>query len=169
MRTSRASPNWSTCRASATRLPLHSLDQVRGWLERPGEGNVHLVAIFDGRIVGNGGLHRLPGRRSHAAEIGKGVHYAWTGRGIGTTILTALIDTAERWLGLRRLELTCYVDNAAALALYRRFGFEIEGTHRAYALRDGSYVDAFAMARLGGPDFATLGGHRTEGSEAVRA
>ena len=38
-------------------------------------------------------------------------------------------------------------DNAAALRLYRKFGFEIEGTHRGFALRDG-IVDAYAMARL---------------------
>ena len=47
-----------------------------------------------------------------------------------------------------RLELTVYVDNARAIALYRKFGFEVEGTHRAYALRDGAYVDALCMARL---------------------
>ena len=28
------------------------------------------------------------------------------------------------------------------------FGFEVEGTHKAYALRDGRYVDAHCMARL---------------------
>jgi putative acetyltransferase len=32
--------------------------------------------------------------------------------------------------------------------LYRRHGFVVEGTHRAYALRDGAYVDALSMARL---------------------
>ena len=35
-----------------------------------------------------------------------------------------------------------------AIALYRKFGFETEGTHRCYALRAGRYVDAYAMARL---------------------
>jgi len=35
-----------------------------------------------------------------------------------------------------------------ALRLYRNFGFEIEGTLRGYALRDGAYVDVHAMARL---------------------
>jgi putative acetyltransferase len=34
------------------------------------------------------------------------------------------------------------------VALYRQFGFEIEGTHRRYAVRDGEYVDAYSMARI---------------------
>jgi len=32
--------------------------------------------------------------------------------------------------------------------LYRKFGFETEGTHKAYALRDGAYVDPHFMARI---------------------
>jgi putative acetyltransferase len=53
-----------------------------------------------------------------------------------------------RWIGILRLELTVYTDNAAALALYRRFGFAIEGRHRGYALRDGVLADVYAMARI---------------------
>jgi putative acetyltransferase len=62
--------------------------------------------------------------------------------------MQALCDYADRWLGLRRIELQVYADNARAIALYRRFGFEHEGTHRAYALRDGQLVDSLSMARL---------------------
>jgi putative acetyltransferase len=51
-------------------------------------------------------------------------------------------------MGVLRIELTVYDDNARAIALYRKFGFEIEGRHRGYALRDGRYVDALTMARL---------------------
>ena len=35
-----------------------------------------------------------------------------------------------------------------SVRLYRRFGFVAEGRRRAYALRDGAYVDTLAMARL---------------------
>ncbi|MGE4051090.1 MAG: GNAT family N-acetyltransferase, partial [Piscinibacter sp.] len=63
-------------------------------------------------------------------------------------LMAAMCDYADRWAGALRLELTVFTDNAPAIALYRKFGFEIEGTHRAYALRDGRYDDVYAMARL---------------------
>ncbi len=55
---------------------------------------------------------------------------------------------ADDWLNLKRIELTVYTDNAPAIALYKRNGFEIEGTHRDFAFRGGSFVDAHAMARI---------------------
>jgi L-phenylalanine/L-methionine N-acetyltransferase len=76
--------------------------------------------------------------------------YAWRGHGIGTALLTALIELADNWLDLRRLELCVFEDNAAAIALYARFGFRQEGVMRAYAYRDGRYVNSLAMARLRG-------------------
>lgn len=71
----------------------------------------------------------------------------WQRRGVGTALLSAAVDLADNWIGYARLELTVYADNAAAVALYRKFGFEVEGTARRYALRDGRFVDAFMMAR----------------------
>ena len=66
----------------------------------------------------------------------------WHGRGVGSALLAAAVDLADNWIGSSRLELTADTDNAAALALYRKFGFEIEGTARRYALRNGELVDA---------------------------
>ena len=63
-------------------------------------------------------------------------------------MLAALIDAADNWLNLRRLELTVYVDNEAAIALYKKFGFIIEGRLRQDAFRAGEFVDSYAMARL---------------------
>ena len=108
-----------------------------------------LVAEVDGEVVGNCGLQpasRSP-RRRHAGTIGMAVRDDWHGRGVGTALMKAVVDLADNWVGYSRLELTAYTDNAAALALYRKFGFEIEGTARNYALRDGVLVDAYLMAR----------------------
>lgn len=130
------------------RLPFHTPEEVSAWLEKSGQGSLKLVATVGEQLVGNAGLDRFTGRRAHAGRIGMGVHDSWTGRGIGTALLGALVETADKWLALRRLELTVYTDNAAGIALYRRFGFVVEGTHKAYSFRDGAYVDAHAMARI---------------------
>jgi putative acetyltransferase len=109
-----------------------------------------LVAEADARIVGSAGLHPASPslRRRHALGMGISVAKEWQRQGVGSRLMAALLDAADRWLGCLRIELHVYTDNAAAIALYRKFGFEHEGTHRAYALRDGRYVDSHAMARL---------------------
>ena len=73
---------------------------------------------------------------------------AWQGKGVGRALMKALLDVADGWLNIFRIELNVFSDNERAIALYREFGFEIEGTHRAYALRDGHYVDSHSMARI---------------------
>jgi putative acetyltransferase len=111
--------------------------------------NRQLVAEVEGRLVGSIGLHRaIHHRRSHTASIGMAVHDAYAGRGVGTALMTAVVDLADRWWNIRRLELNVYADNARAIALYERFGFQREGLLRDYAWRDGAYVDSLAMGRL---------------------
>lgn len=129
-------------------LPFRSLATTCRQIESAPDGNMHLAALLDGRIVGTAGLERFHRRRRHVANLGMAVHDDFTGRGIGTALLAALVDAADNWLQIRRLELTVYVDNAPAIALYRKFGFEVEGTHRDYAFRNGHYVDVLAMARV---------------------
>ena len=46
------------------------------------------------------------------------------------------------------MELSVYTDNARAIGLYKKFGFEIEGTMRGYAMRDGQFTDTHAMVRF---------------------
>ena len=45
------------------------------------------------------------------------------GQGIGTALLEALLEAADNWLDIRRVELTVFVDNDAAIRLYERLGF----------------------------------------------
>jgi putative acetyltransferase len=134
-------------------LPYPSIEGWRTRLaewEAPGRNDLLLVAEAQSRIVGSAGLHpAAPSlRRRHAMAIGISVAADWQRRGVGSQLMTALLDAADRWLGCLRVELEVYTDNVAAIALYRKFGFEHEGTHRAFALRGGRYVDCHAMARL---------------------
>jgi len=109
----------------------------------PGKPDLLLVAVTDaGEVVGGSP------RRRHAMTLGMQVQPAWQRQGIGTQLLQALVDYADNWLGLLRLELEVYADNRKAQALYRRFGFVEEGLHKCDTLRDGVYVDSLSMARL---------------------
>ena len=130
-------------------LPYRSLESVRELLTKGGEGEHILVAVIDGEVVGTIGLHTSSRPRiAHKAEIGMMVRDDWQGKGVGAAMMQAVIDLADKWLNLARIELTVFTDNELAIALYRKFGFEIEGTLRKYAFRDGEFVDAYAMARI---------------------
>jgi putative acetyltransferase len=130
-------------------LPLQSLEVWRKRLTTNDDTQITLVASVAGELVGNLGLTRLTRpRRAHVGHIGMGVRDDRQGKGVGSALMQAVLDLADNWLGLRRLELRVYADNARAIALYRKFGFELEGTHRAYAIRNGVYVDSLSMARL---------------------
>ena len=130
------------------RLPFTSGEYWRKRLENPSEDRTGIVAVLDRSIVGSADIVHGKGRRRHLGGIGMSVHDDFQRRGIGSALMATLIDVADNWLDLKRLELTVYVDNVAAIALYRKFGFEVEGTRRCDAFRDGKYVDSFEMARL---------------------
>ncbi len=134
--------------ACTLQLPFTSVDarQKRNAAWSPAD--TRLVAVIQGKVIGSIGLNRFENRRSHAGSIGMAVHDAYSGRGAGSALMGAIIDLADNWLQLKRLELSAYADNARAIALYERFGFEREGLHRAYSWRNGAYVDSLAMARL---------------------
>ncbi len=130
-------------------IPYRSLESVREQLTKSGEGDHLLVAEIVGEVVGVIGLHTSSRPRvNHKAEVGMMVHDDWQGKGVGAALMRAVIELADKWLNLTRIELTVFTDNESAIALYRKFGFEIEGTLRKYAFRDGEFVDAFAMGRI---------------------
>jgi len=135
-------------RHGTMRLPFQGVAETRRWLESQAEGQLHIVALQGDLLVGSAGLRPNPGRRRHAAVLGLGVHDAYVGRGIGSALLRAVLDAADNWMGLTRIELTVFSDNQPAIRLYERFGFEREGVARRFAFRAGAYADADMMARL---------------------
>ncbi len=131
-------------------IPYPSVEMWRKRLAEPPEGFFSLVACVDGEVVGQIGLHTNPNRprRHHVAELGMTVRDDWQGKGIGTALMQAAVDLADKWLNIERIELQVYTDNEPAVRLYKKFGFNIEGTLIRHAFRDGKYVDSYFMARL---------------------
>ena len=115
-------------------------------LESP--SNHLLVAETGGRVVGMVNLAVGGARRAHSGNLGMAVHDDYWGRGIGTRLLSAVLELADLWLALERVELEVYRDNVRAIALYGKFGFAAEGIKRRGAVRDGRHVDIMIMGRL---------------------
>jgi putative acetyltransferase len=65
---------------------------------------------------------------------------------VGSALLGTTLEAAAT-KGLWRIELVVRADNAAAIALYERHGFELEGRLRDYLVVDGRACDALQMAR----------------------
>lgn len=130
-------------------LPFPSTELWRKRLAESQDGSYNLIAFVNDEAVGQSGLHTFHHpRRKHVGQIGMGVRDDWQGKGVGSALMQAMIDLADKWLNLSRLELEVYTDNEPAIHLYKKFGFVTEGTHYQFAYRDGQFVDVYAMARL---------------------
>jgi len=131
-------------------IPFPSVEQWRKKIAEPQEGLYSLVACTDREVVGQIALQTFPNRprRNHVGSIGMIVRDDWQGKGIGTQLMQAVVDLADKWLNLSRLELGVYPDNEPAIKLYKKFGFQVEGTEICSAFRDGQYVNVLMMARI---------------------
>jgi putative acetyltransferase len=76
------------------------------------------------------------------------VRKEWRGQGVGSALMSAAIAWARQTGIVSRIELQVYVRNQAAIALYRKFGFEVEGRRRRVVYQNGEYLDDLVMALL---------------------
>lgn len=100
-------------------------------------------------IIGTVGLTVNANHRTrHSGAIGIMIHKDYQNQGVGTALMQAIIDIADNWLMLVRVELTVFEDNERAIHLYEKFGFEKEGLKRLAAIRRGKYENEYLMARI---------------------
>lgn len=109
--------------------------------------SIMICAEIGGKIAANAGLNRVaPFRKyQHRAEFGISVKQKYWHMGIGESILTEIIKSAEK-ADYEQIELEVVADNERAIGLYRKFGFEIYGTRqRSFRFDDGSYAAEHLM------------------------
>ena len=100
-------------------------------------------------IIGTAGLTvNINPRTRHSGGIGIMIHKDYQNMGVGTALMEALLDVADNWLMLIRVELTVFEDNKKAIHLYEKFGFEKEGLKRLAGIRNGKYENEYLMARI---------------------
>ena len=94
------------------------------------DNQIILVAETDNRLVGYlaalGGEYR---RNRHSAHIVIGILQDFASQGSGTRLFSEINGWAQR-RSIHRLELTVMAHNTTALGLYKKMGFEIEGTKK---------------------------------------
>ncbi|VAW35166.1 hypothetical protein MNBD_CHLOROFLEXI01-2441 [hydrothermal vent metagenome] len=130
-------------------MPSQEIGATQKRVDTAVSGLHRFVAEVQGKAIGAITLHQSGNpRRAHSADLGMMIHPAYWGKGIGSQLMAAVIDLADNWLNISRIKLEVNGDNAAGMRLYRRFGFEIEGTKRLHAFGDGRLADSHFMARI---------------------
>ncbi len=133
--------------------------------ELSGSHNRYLVARDGtGRTLGYAGIALLgtldhPEAEIHTIGVDPDVHRG----GIGTVLLRALLSEAGKRGGPVFLEVR--TDNAAAIAMYEKYGFHIIGLRKNYYQPSGA--DAFTMRRPAMTGFPPPGAESAHDSEVV--
>jgi L-amino acid N-acyltransferase YncA len=105
-----------------------------------------LVAELEGEVAGWAALAPASSRRCYAGVAENSVYVAdhARGRGVGRTLLQALIGRARR-SGIWTIQTAIFPENRASLALHERCGFRVVGTRERIGKRDGIWRDTVFM------------------------
>ncbi|WP_404357764.1 GNAT family N-acetyltransferase [Cytobacillus firmus] len=107
-----------------------------------------IIAEQNNRLIGFvmavGGAAK---RNRHSAYLVAGILREHRGRGIGTKLFIEL-DRWAREHHIHRLELTTVIHNQAGVTLYKKAGFQIEGTKKHSLMINGEFVDEYYMGKL---------------------
>lgn len=126
---------------------LASDDARALWMEAPPGTTV--VAVIDGIVVGTAkaGPNRQ-GRGAHVATASFMVAPAERGRGVGAALCEWALDWATT-SGFKAMQFNAVVEtNAGAIALWRRYGFEVLATvPEAFDHREHGLVGLHVMHR----------------------
>ncbi|MGD9380891.1 MAG: GNAT family N-acetyltransferase [Candidatus Thorarchaeota archaeon] len=128
--------------------PPYDEEKIGRWM-RGAETGLSVVAVSDNSIVGIAAVHEYTRPR----EKGTGgmviyIHQDFHGVGLGTAMTKNLLSIAEK-KGLHRIGLWVVEDNSAAVGLYKKFGFKVEGVLQdAYFGTDKKYHNMLVMGIL---------------------
>lgn len=125
------------------------VDRLRTSLETASGWDFLMGAVTeDGEIVGYLWAQRgRPNRIRHTAHIVIGIREAYRRQGIGSELF-GLLDTWAREGGVVRLELTVECANIAAIGLYEKCGFKVEGLRPESMCVSGRLVDEYYMGKV---------------------
>jgi diamine N-acetyltransferase len=109
------------------------------------EGHPYVIEV-DGTPIGRIGLNQFRRRdRICSLYVFIGERSAWE-HGYGTDAVAALIEEAFDRYDLHRIELWSLAENARAIHVYGKCGFELDARLPQRSWKDGAWVDRVVMS-----------------------
>ncbi len=126
-------------------MPPYTEERIDRWMSSI-DRLIPLIAVYHNQIVGYAAIFKHPHpRESGIGDMGIYLHQDFHNIGLGTMMSEILLDMAEEQ-SLHRITLHVVEDNMAAVKLYMKLGFILEGTLvDAYYGADGKYHNMLVM------------------------
>lgn len=109
---------------SAQGLPPADPDRRRTWVCKILVDSLNVISTFGSEVIGHACLINIQAKVRAELEIA--VHQDWQSRGIGSEMVSILIEAA-RGCGYQKIWLTVDATNRQAVHVYQKFGFEFVG------------------------------------------
>ncbi|MBP1616474.1 MAG: sortase-like acyltransferase [Bacteroidetes bacterium] len=128
-----------------------TIKDTEDWFEEHNlpDGYFSLSCEYEGSVIGWACISSFRSIEGFAptAEVSVYVDLAYRGRGIAGKLMEALIQEAQK-RNFHNLISFITVDNETSIFLHQKHGFEVQGTLKEVAIKNGQYQDVVVMAKL---------------------
>jgi len=108
-----------------------------------------IIAQADEKTIGMAHLVRGKFEKNkHVGLLGISILKEFRRMGVGTAMMNYIMEWARRQKGLEKISLTVFSTNEAAINLYRKFEFQIEGVSKRQHRIEGKYIDETIMGKF---------------------
>ncbi len=129
----------------------YTLQDASDWVALQGAADAReqkFAIVVGNEAVGGIGVQPKTGVHSCKASLGYWLGESHWGRGIVTEAVGLVTEYAFSQLELSRVEALVYARNPASRRVLEKAAFELEGTLRANAIKDGELLDTYLYAKL---------------------
>ena len=114
------------------------------------ENQITLLALLNDEIAGIVNITADQRKRvRHIGDLFIVIGQKYWNNGLGSLLLEEVVEWAQASGVLRRLQLTVQTRNQAAVHLYQKYGFVIEGRQeRGAYIEEGKFIDVYLMGKL---------------------
>ncbi|OLS37037.1 N-acetyltransferase [Alkalihalophilus pseudofirmus] len=116
--------------------------------DRSHDNECRLVARIEGELAGWAALSPVSNRRVYAgvAEVSVYVSHKWSGKGLGSLLLSALVDLSEN-RDIWTLQSSIFPENTASLFIHKKCGFREVGKRERIGKMNGVWRDTILLER----------------------